>query len=352
MGDDSGRESSAWPNGPGALGGVGERLRARRVALGLSLQDVADRAGCTKSYLSQVETRRRAIPSEPILRRLEAALGLAEGSLVRIAAWERSLDVGGVTVRHEVADLERKSQALAQLRALATSGDGPRLLDEAFRRGDLQRLILGPAAAHAPAPTPITGPITGPSPSPTAAPGAPVAQPSGAPAGESRMGTHVGPRADVSGALSGGLGDRASVVPAHLPREVPLINKVAAGYPCEFTDLGYPARVADEYVRCPDLADPDAFAARVVGDSMLPAYAEGDIVVFSPAKPVKSGADCFVRLEPDHASTFKRVYFEQDSEGGEMIRLQPLNNTYPPRTVPREHVAGLYAAAAVLRRIE
>jgi SOS-response transcriptional repressor LexA/transcriptional regulator with XRE-family HTH domain len=291
------------------------------VALGLSLQEVADRAGCTKSYLSQVETRRRAVPGEGILRRLESALGLAEGSLVRIAAWERSLDVGGVTVRHEVADLERKSLALAQIRAMATSGDGPRLLDEAFRRGDLQRLILGPQApgllSHsAPAPA-----------GPTAAPGSSPAP---------------GP-----GQASPG----ASVVPAHLPREVPLINKVAAGYPCEFTDLGYPARVADEYVRCPDLADPDAFAARVVGDSMLPTYAEGDIVVFSPAKPVKAGADCFVRLEPDHASTFKRVYFERDASEAEMIRLQPLNNAYPPRIVPREHVAGLYAAAAVLRQI-
>src|SRR5947207_514984 len=43
-----------------------------------------------------------------------------------------------------------------------------------------------------------------------------------------------------------------------LPLEVPLINRVAAGYPREFTDLGYPARAAAEYVRCPDLSDPDA----------------------------------------------------------------------------------------------
>src|SRR6185295_16344626 len=84
-----------------------------------------------------------------------------------------------------------------------------------------------------------------------------------------------------------------------LPVQAPLINKVAAGYPTEFTDLGYPARVADEYVSAPGVTDADAFAARVVGDSMMPLYREGDIVVFSPERDTKDGDDCFVRLERD-----------------------------------------------------
>ena len=64
---------------------------------------------------------------------------------------------------------------------------------------------------------------------------------------------------------------------------VPVINRVSAGYPRDFTDLGYPPRVADDYVSCPDVSDRDAFAARVHGDSMVPKYREGDIVIFSPA---------------------------------------------------------------------
>ncbi|MEZ6319172.1 MAG: hypothetical protein R3B49_10555 [Phycisphaerales bacterium] len=77
-----------------------------------------------------------------------------------------------------------------------------------------------------------------------------------------------------------------------LPAEVPVISMVSADGVGAFTDLGYPARVADEYVRCPDLHDPDAFAARVVGDAMDPDYRPGDIVVFSPA----AGRDGRVRL--------------------------------------------------------
>jgi repressor LexA len=131
-------------------------------------------------------------------------------------------------------------------------------------------------------------------------------------------------------------------------RGIPVINKVAAGYPAEFTDLDYPASIADEYITCPDVADSDAFAARVVGDSMQPQYQEGDIVIFSPKLPTPAGADCFVRLERDSQTTFKRIYFEDD---GQSIRLQPLNNSYPPRLVPREDIGGMYAAAYVMRRV-
>jgi len=136
--------------------------------------------------------------------------------------------------------------------------------------------------------------------------------------------------------------------PLPLARRIPVINAIAAGYPREFTDLDYPASIADEYIACPDMTDPNAFAARVVGDSMEPQYRAGEIVVFSPALPTPSGSDCFVRLERDNETTFKRVYYEDD---GRTIRLQPLNSIYPPRLVDREHVNGIYAAAYVMRKV-
>lgn len=136
-----------------------------------------------------------------------------------------------------------------------------------------------------------------------------------------------------------------------LPVQVPIINKVCAGYPTEFTDLGYPARIADEYISAPDLYDPQAFAARVVGDSMEPDYTKGDIVVFSPERDTPDGSDCFIRLERDDESTFKRIYFERDDAGGLLIRLQPINSVYPSRTVRREDVAGMYTAVFVIRNV-
>jgi phage repressor protein C with HTH and peptisase S24 domain len=123
-------------------------------------------------------------------------------------------------------------------------------------------------------------------------------------------------------------------------RLVPIINKVAAGYPAEFNDLDYPVGIADDYVRCPDLHDPNAFAVRVVGDSMEPRFSEGDIVIFSPAVEVQNGDDCFVRFTMPHETTFKRVFFEKEGK----VRLQPRNERYSPTVVDGNRIDGIYRA--------
>ena len=146
--------------------------------------------------------------------------------------------------------------------------------------------------------------------------------------------------AGVARETSGSSGMSAGVV-------VPVINNVAAGYPHYFTDLDYPAGVAEEYIRCPDVHDPQAFAARVVGDSMEPEYREGDIVVFAPNTPARSGDDCFVRFEEGGGTTFKRIY--QDDE--QSIRLQPLNATYPAQMHSRDEISGLWPALFRIQRV-
>lgn len=306
-----GERGEAAAAGPGVLG---KTLRERRHGLGLTIQQVADAAGCQKSYLSALETGRRESAGEALLERLERALSLESGQLLELARWERTPEA----VRAEMGRARREREAVARLRAvLGGLGGVPEdgraaYLDEAWKRGDLSRAIeaLGGDSAGAAG---------------------------GAGGGE--------------GGVMAGTGGAGGMRAVALPLEVPLINKVSAGYPAGFTDLGFPARVADEYVRCPDVEDPDAFAARVVGDSMSPAYAEGDVVVFSPARALADGCDCYARLEPDHESTFKRVYFEKGADGEELIRLQPVNSRYAPRVLPREMVSGLYRAVRVIREV-
>ena len=136
-------------------------------------------------------------------------------------------------------------------------------------------------------------------------------------------------------------------LPLAAGRLVPVINKVSAGYPSDFNDLDYPVGVADDYVRCPDLHDPNAFAVRVVGDSMEPRFREGDIVIFSPAAEVHNGDDCFVRFETPHETTFKRMFFEPDNK----IRLQPRNEKYSPVIVDGKRITGLYRAIIKYERL-
>jgi SOS-response transcriptional repressor LexA len=248
--------------------------------------------------------------SPVLLVRLESTLGLSPGLLTKAAQW--SATPPGVRRQMAALEVSQKAAAAALRAALSsptTSGESEpspaaarHSLDDAFRSGRLHALV-----------TQLEGSARG----------------EGSP--------------HTSGAQP--------IAPGRLlPVQVPLINSVAAGYPREFTDLGYPARVADEYVLSPDVDDPDAFAARVVGESMLPDYREGDIVVFSPARPVKSGMDCFVRLERDSETTFKRVFLDDDASPRE-IRLVPLNRAFAERTVAREDVALLCAAVSVTRKI-
>jgi phage repressor protein C with HTH and peptisase S24 domain len=123
-------------------------------------------------------------------------------------------------------------------------------------------------------------------------------------------------------------------------RLVPVINRANTAYPVDFDDKGYPVGIAQDYVRCPDLHDPSAFAVRVFGDSMTPAFVQGDIVVFSPAAQVQNGDDCFVRFSHPHESTFNRIFFETEGK----VRLQPRNETYAPQIVDGSRINGMYRA--------
>ncbi len=264
--------------------GIGPIVRARRVALGRTLAQVAAAVQCSKAYLSAIENDRLTNPpSAALLERLEAALQIADGQLRQAADWQRT----PANVRAKVAAIERRSRQLTALlkHSAADRDAGGRDLDALYRSGKLAALLE----------------------------------------------THEG-NIDPLGAVR---------------YQVPLINRVAAGYPSEFTDLDYPARVADEYVAVPEVSDPQAFAARVVGESMQPAYGQGDVIVFSPARAAADGDDCFIRLEPDHQTTFKRVYFE----GEAYVRLQPLNPAFAARTVPLEQVTGLWPAVYRLQRL-
>ncbi|MBI1373940.1 MAG: helix-turn-helix domain-containing protein [Phycisphaera sp.] len=288
---------------------IGQIMRQQRRERGWTLQQLADAAGCSKAYLSGVENDRVANPPRPgILRRIERALDLDPGTLIRLREWRTTPEA----VRRDYQWMARQLQQLGaprlelgtrnaersepQPERPAPAGPVPRSefrvptsndLDAMYRSGALQRCADGASGN-------IDRVETG------------------------REGAHGGP-----------------------PAPTPLINRVAAGYPRQFTDLDYPARVADEYLVVPGVSDPDAFAARVVGDSMSPDYHAGDIVIFSPSRDAADGDDCFVRLEPDHDTTFKRVYFDDDTS---RVRLVPLNDTYPTRTVARDQIAGLYPA--------
>lgn len=278
---------------------LGPKLRRQRRRLGLTLDELAGRTSISKPYLSLIETGRVPNPpSDEKLRRLEQTLGFQAGELVTQAHLQRTPR----DVRAVLQSLLAKNKANSEAAASSASTASPRL-DAAEGR---------PASADA--------------------------------------GVNLDD-AYLSGVLQE-LVDRSSGnVEQITTNAVPVINKVSAGYPKDFTDLAYPRGVADDYVGCPDIHDRDAFATRVHGDSMQPKYREGDIVIFSPAASPRNGDDCFVRFENGN-TTFKRVFFESDEAGVAVLRLQPRNEKYRPQTIPSEQVTGLYKAVYRYQRVD
>jgi transcriptional regulator with XRE-family HTH domain len=262
---------------------MGPKIRRQRRRLGLTLDELAGRAGLSKPYLSLIETGRVPNPpSDQKLQRLEQSLGFPAGELLTQAHVQR-------TPRDVRALLEKLlHQKAAASQAVGNSGGV--MLEDAFLTGMLQELARMPAMPR---------------------------ERSGAPA----------------------------------TRAVPVINRVSAGYPRDFADLSYPPRVAEEFVSCPDVEDRDAFAARVQGDSMMPRYGDGDIVIFSPALPRRSGDDCFVCFS-DGQTTFDRVFFEPADGGAPMVQLQPRNEKYRAQTVASERIAAMYRAVYRYAKVE
>jgi phage repressor protein C with HTH and peptisase S24 domain/DNA-binding XRE family transcriptional regulator len=274
---------------------LGPKLRRQRRRLGLTLDELAGRTGISKPYLSLIETGRVPNPpSDEKLRRLEQTLGFPTNELVTQAHLHRTpRDVRAVLTKllRNQSDEATKRRSDEGVRVLA-SESSPSVastidLDDAYVTGVLHDLVE----------------------------------------------------------KSAGNVDQVTT------NAVPVINRVAAGYPSDFTDLNYPRGVADNYVGCPDIQDKDAFAARVHGDSMSPKYREGDIVIFSPGAAPRSGDDCFVRFEDGH-TTFKRVFFENDDAGRAVLRLQPRNEKYRAQVIPSQSVSGLYKALFKYQRVD
>jgi transcriptional regulator with XRE-family HTH domain len=60
----------------------GERLRSLREAKGLTLQQVADAAGCTKAYIWELEKRPGQKPSAERIQAIAKVLGVSMGDLM------------------------------------------------------------------------------------------------------------------------------------------------------------------------------------------------------------------------------------------------------------------------------
>lgn len=80
-----------------------------------------------------------------------------------------------------------------------------------------------------------------------------------------------------------------------ISRRVPLIGLAQAGGDGYFDDGGYPVGGGWDEVSLPEIADPNAYALEISGESMEPVFRDGDLVIVSPSAPIRRGDRVVVR---------------------------------------------------------
>jgi len=114
---------------------------------------------------------------------------------------------------------------------------------------------------------------------------------------------------------------------------VPLIGFAEAGAGGYFDDGGFPVGKGWDEIAFPSVSDEHAYALEVSGDSMLPAFRRGDIIVVSPAAPVRRGDRVVVKTRKGEV-TVK----ELRRKTAKSIELKSLNASHPDRSLPVKDV--------------
>ena len=104
-------------------------------------------------------------------------------------------------------------------------------------------------------------------------------------------------------------------------RQVPLIGFAQAGAGGYFDDAGFPAGQGWEMVDLPAPAREGAYALQVQGDSMLPLYRDGDVLIVEPETTVRLGDRVVVRTLD--GEVMAKILVRRTSEGVELLSLNP-----------------------------
>jgi SOS-response transcriptional repressor LexA len=126
-------------------------------------------------------------------------------------------------------------------------------------------------------------------------------------------------------------GEASSIpIPEKKPRPIPVISWVQAGAFCEASDIHAAGESGEgEPVYSIKVVSPNTFALRVEGESMMPRFMPGDIIVVDPEIKCDNGTPCVIWLNGE--VTFK-LFWETDTE----VRLEPTNDKYPATVIKKD----------------
>src|SRR3984893_17636095 len=117
-------------------------------------------------------------------------------------------------------------------------------------------------------------------------------------------------------------------------QSVPLLGFAQAGAGGYFDDSGFPAGKGWDEVALPSSGDEHAYALEISGDSMKPAYRDGDIIIVSPGTAIRRGDRVVVKTSGGEV-----MVKELKRRTTKTLELQSLNPVHADRTVDADDVA-------------
>lgn len=131
-----------------------------------------------------------------------------------------------------------------------------------------------------------------------------------------------------------------NVEPAVIPqgKRIPVISYVQAGNWREMCEQATTFDGNVEYVTASVDIGPCGFGLWLRGDSMLPQFKEGDLIIVDPDEAPQPG-DYVVAKNGSNEATFKKYRPRGiDENGQEVFELVPLNDDYPTMHSDRQHI--------------
>lgn len=120
--------------------------------------------------------------------------------------------------------------------------------------------------------------------------------------------------------------------------KIPLIGLAQAGSAGYFDDAGFPVGEGWEKIPFPDLGDANAYALEISGDSMLPVYRDGDIVIVSPAQNNPSRGDRVIAKTVEGEVMCKILTRKTLTR----IELSSFNPAHPERAFEVQEIAWMH----------
>jgi phage repressor protein C with HTH and peptisase S24 domain len=104
-------------------------------------------------------------------------------------------------------------------------------------------------------------------------------------------------------------------------RQIPLIGFAQAGKGGYFDDSGFPIGGSWDEIDAPGIVDQNAYAVEIQGDSMLPVYREGDIVIVSPSTSIRKGDRVIVKTSD--GQVMAKILQRQSAKTVELASFNP-----------------------------